>query len=199
MHKSEIVDFTLNIPKYDSAIIKFFNFIIESLFATNLLLKKIPTIKSVHVGPIRNVRGDDPLDQDFFLAEALSTLNFSDIQETNIQKSTENLCNIALQMIENVTRDFFSSMGEVMTKTGQVVDGKGKPFNFDLVLDMLEKVLIEFDENGKAKLPYLVGHPQNLAKITEFEITEEQKKRLDEIIEKKREEYYATKHYRRLS
>jgi hypothetical protein len=64
---------------------------------------------------------------------------------------------------------------------------------------MLEKMYIEFDEEGQPKLPSLVMHPNLYEKVKEIKPTKEQEKTRAEIIERKRSEYNAQKRTRRLS
>src|SRR6266850_1498376 len=72
---------------------------------------------------------------------------------------------------------FFEQLRQVMEATGQVVDAKGKPYSHDLYLDLLEKVDIDFTEDGQPKMPTLVVPPNLAPKIEGTPWTREQLER----------------------
>lgn len=192
-------NFRTDIPTYDVTMVNFIGRVIDNFIDNDSLQKMIPRVKTVHRGQVRNVKGPEPLDQDFFTTEATSSLDFRDISTTNICRFTEYLCEFALQSLSELSRGFFLSLDQVVDRTGQVVNGNGKLPSFDLILDMLEKIDIEFDTNGNPIKPTLVMHPKLFEKVKEMPKTAEQVKREKEIMERKREDYFASKRTRRLS
>ena len=94
---------------------------------------------------------------------------------------------------------FFEYLGRVCEATGNVIDGKGQPFSFDLVLDALDKIQIDFDEAGNPEIPTMVLHPELMEKLKKQPPTDEQIRRREEIINRKRGEYNARRRTRQIS
>jgi hypothetical protein len=80
---------------------------------------------------------------------------------------------------------------------GNKFDAQGDPISHDRLIDMIERVHIPFDEEGNYKLT-LVLPPEHARRLASIQPTEEQVKRHDEIIVRKREEFYASKPTRKL-
>jgi len=114
----------------------------------------------------------------------------------------ENIKNAAEEMKKQKARYFFDKMKEVTDKTGNVVDGKGQPFSFELFLESIRKIWIEFDESGKPHMPTMVVSPEIGEKLKvllpEWENNPEYKKIIDEIIEAKRKEWNDRESHRKL-
>ena len=95
-----------------------------------------------------------------------------------------------------------SKMDEISSKTGNVVDGQGQPFSPDLLLRVLEKVHIDFDDNGNPMMPTLMVSPELgeriKGKLPDWEKDLEHKKKFDELIERKRKEWNDRESHRKL-
>lgn len=83
--------------------------------------------------------------------------------------------------------------------TGNIVDARGSKFNPEILLQMLEKIEISFDDNGEPILPQLHVAPETFKQIKNLEYTQEYEKKRQEIIERKRRLWYAKKRFRKLS
>lgn len=90
-------------------------------------------------------------------------------------------------------------MDEITNATGNVVRADGQPISWDLISDMLEKMPLDFDEQGNPLMPTMYASPEGAAQAREMTPTPEQQLRRSEIIERKRAEFYAQKRTRRLS
>jgi len=105
----------------------------------------------------------------------------------------ENIKNVAEEIKKQKAKLLFDRLNEVTEKTGNMVDGKGGPFTFELFMELLGKIVIEFDGRGNPILPTLVISPEMGAKLKhklpEWDANPEYKKRFDEIIERKRKEW----------
>ena len=87
---------------------------------------------------------------------------------------------------------FIEVMRKVTEKTGNVVDGRGQPFSYETILKGLETIQIDFDSDGKPRMPTMMVSPTMNPRINELiEDPAEGKfeKRLQEIIEMKRLEW----------
>ncbi|WJI09502.1 hypothetical protein FGU46_05045 [Methanobacterium sp. CWC-01] len=107
-------------------------------------------------------------------------------------------CLKAVQEIsDKITKQFFKEIDIAVTKTGNKLDGKGKLIT-ELYLDGLEKIQVEFDENGNPYLPTFFMHPKTIIdqdkRLSEYlkrnpSHLDEFNERLDEIIVEKRKEW----------
>lgn len=96
----------------------------------------------------------------------------------------------------------FDKLNETTTRTGRRIDTKGRPFNFESFMESMEKILIDFDEQGNPYLPTVVIPPEMVAtikeKLSEWKANPEYEKRFQELIEKKRKEWIDRESNRKL-
>jgi hypothetical protein len=97
---------------------------------------------------------------------------------------------------------YYESLNQSLEEVGNAVDAGGQPFSVDLLLQLLEKVQISFDEHGNPQLPTLHIGPdleasasQVLANLGEDPSAQA---RLNDIIEKKKEVWNAEQDRRKL-
>lgn len=126
-------------------------------------------------------------------------MSINDIINYNIDKFSENIYSLAYQRLKHMSKIFIKTMEQITSLTGNITNGGGKPFSIDILLDSLEKVDIDFDDEGNPRLPTVVVGPDLFEKMRNLKMTESQEKRFADIIEKKKKEFYAQKCYRRLS
>jgi hypothetical protein len=109
---------------------------------------------------------------------------------------------IATQVREQQDKLFFDTVNETLTKTGRVHDAGGEPFNFDLFLNLLEKVDFDFRDDGKPILPTIFVDPQLgeviMKQLPEWEKNEDYNKRFNDLIENKKKKWYDRESNRKL-
>ncbi|OGO39420.1 MAG: hypothetical protein A2W35_13385 [Chloroflexi bacterium RBG_16_57_11] len=186
-------------PEYDQEVINFISKVLIGFFSLHPLYGKMPLFSTRHGGPIRNIPGDNPLDQQMELISIQGSLEFDSIRNSDITTFTIFLFNLAESHIVGFSKEFYKVLNEIIGATGNVFDAGGQPFSFDQYLDMLEKIEIEFKENNEPIFPTIVAPPELFERICNLSLTPEQEERLGEIIEKKRQVYDAQKRTRRLS
>jgi hypothetical protein len=107
----------------------------------------------------------------------------------------ENIQNAAETMSQKQSELVFKRISEVVDKSGRTVNGGGKPFSFEVYLEGLQTVDIDFDKDGKPRLPVLCGPPTFAAKVKamlkDLENNQDYKNRFDAVIEEKRKEWNA--------
>jgi hypothetical protein len=114
--------------------------------------------------------------------------------------------NIRDKMISEVrgqqVRQFFQTIDKATEKSGNVINGKGQPITFELLLEVYEKIQVDFDEEGNPHELFFPMHPSMFAKIKdklfEWENNPEFRKKYEIILEKKREEWYDRESRRKL-
>lgn len=115
--------------------------------------------------------------------------------EEFIAKHAIYLDDIAEQFAESQSKQVIGAMSQSTEKTGNVVDGTGRPFSEDLLYETLEKMSHSFSATGEWQPPSLVVGPDLYKRIMEYENTRtpEQRQKFDEklkmLIQKKKAEY----------
>jgi hypothetical protein len=91
-----------------------------------------------------------------------------DIIAKGILAYLEKLTNVAEQIQKQQAKMVFENIEKVTKRIGNVVDGRGRPFDFEMFYEGIEKVQIEFDDTGKPHLPTFFVDPKLGAKIKEM-------------------------------
>lgn len=102
------------------------------------------------------------------------------------------------ELLDGFMPQFYEYLARITEATGNVVDAKDRPF-FDSMYEMFEKVDLQFDEEGRITQS-LVINPADAKKWEKgaADLTPEQRRQLDELIERKRAEFHARRRDRRL-
>ena len=189
----------LDIPEYESASIRFIAEVIRGFINIDPLFSGIEFSISNHKGPIRNVRGDQPLDQSMFPVHGEASLSWDAVRIGKIDEYTKFLFDISESQRKSLARHFFKNISEITDATGRSINAKGQPLTVDLILDLLEKVEFGFDDDGNPQYPTLVLPPAAIERLKTLKFTPEQEQRRTQIIEEKRARFNASKRTRRLS
>jgi hypothetical protein len=109
---------------------------------------------------------------------------------------------LSKEMIEKLTKLIIERLEEVPHTTGTVVDARKVDPSSNPLLDMLEKIEIDFDKNGNPKMPTIMLPPETLALLKEkskaWANNPDMKKREKELIERKREQWLDRENSRKL-
>ena len=101
-----------------------------------------------------------------------------------------------------VSRQFYKRVGDAARSVGNELPLKEGKLTPQSILEMLEKLLVEFDDDGNPEWPIMVTHPTNRASTEEAlkELHENPvfKHLLDNLVTRKREEHRARESNRRL-
>lgn len=164
------------------------------------LVGEIPVIKKLHSGGVIYKSADKELEVPLGVMSAEIAVIMDDVLGFNLEKLCMEIYEYSQSILKDMTTTMFSTLFQVTDFTGNVVDGKGKGVSFEMLIEMLEKIHIDFDQEGNPLLPSIVIHP-DMAKSFEKLIADEStyKPIIDEIINRKREAYYAEKGCRGLS
>jgi len=93
---------------------------------------------------------------------------------------------------------FFGRFEEIIKNAGQAFDAKGKPFTPDLLLETLEKIELDFDENGEPIFPTIFTGKDLFEQAKKWKDSKEYKEKLNELIERKYSEWRYHESNRRL-
>jgi hypothetical protein len=189
----------IELPEYEVVFKQYFQETIRSFMSIkNELLSGIQI--SSFEGPIqiRTNTDDTFLDREPAQVEMKFSIPIDAIIKTDVESLMVSIDNASDSGIESLVPQIYSFLHEVCELSGQVVDGKGQPFSFDLFLELLEKIDITFNDDGSPNMPTLVIHPEMKKILEENQPNEEQKKRLEELILRKRDDFFAKKRTRKL-
>lgn len=189
----------LHIPQYDRAVFQFIDEVNRKLLALDSILHFMPLRATMHSGPSRNVRNPVIVDQPMHANEQILSIEYDVIRNTDIDKFTKILWEFTEITKRNIIPMMLTGISEVVDAIGNTVDAEDQGFSFDLLNQALEKLRVDFDEDGNPILPTLVVNPNMYERIKDIKPTPEQAQRFREIIEAKKEEHDAQKRSRRLS
>jgi hypothetical protein len=96
---------------------------------------------------------------------------------------------IARQMAQAASEHFYEVMAAGTREVGNVVDANGAPFTEDLYLEVIEKMEHTFDDDGTWHAPTILAGRTAFESIAKAEMTEAGKRRLEEILERKRDDF----------
>jgi len=144
----------------------------------------------------------EPNETEYQAASSEFQVKREDVIAKGAMAYVENLRDAAEEMKRQKAGYFFEKMKEVTDKTGNVVNGKGHPFSFELFVESIKKIWIDFDEDGKPIMPTMVVSPELGEKLRvilpEWEKNPEYKKTIDDVIDKKRKEWNDRESHRKL-
>ena len=184
----------------------------ESIFVYNAI-DELARAKSELYGKIRRVPTQQSsttrtridastvVEQEPVITETTFTIPTQDVIDGKLDAFLAELDRGADALLETVMGGFFSYLDRVTHATGNVVSGKDRSF-YDSFAEMLEKVELDFNDDGTVAGDYqIVMHPDLYARVARemADWTPEQTEKLDQIMERKREEAHARRRHRRLS
>lgn len=120
-------------------------------------------------------------------------LSFDEIQVLEITHILVRVVALAESMKRQQSEMIFRELEEATKSTGQVIDGKGKPLNFDSMMAARAMMPASYDPvTGESNLSMVIS-PGMLKGIeslkAEFESSPEQQKQLEELERRKRDEF----------
>jgi hypothetical protein len=137
-----------------------------------------------------------------FEAAAEMRIPIEDIPNLALDALLAKLDDIAESLASQQEKHLLQTIDAGLEKSGQTIDGKGKPFSPELVFLALEKIELDFNADGTARMPTVFVHPDQIPAVraasATFDADPALKKRFDDIIAKKREEWRAREADRRL-
>lgn len=124
------------------------------------------------------------------------TVSIEDVADFNVDQFLTDLHALADSMGGQVVRGMLEHISAVTEEYGNTIDATGRDFA-DAFADSLETMDISFDEEARPKLT-IVMHPDQAEKLRENPPTPEQEARIDAILSRRREEWFASRRRRDL-
>lgn len=128
-------------------------------------------------------------------------IKFDEIENLTLQKAIEKHDAMIVDMVRKQTHFIRERMSSEIPES-QTLDAKGRKFDAQVVIEMFEKMQIDFYPDGTPHEIFVDGPvftPERMAAVDkEFESNPELKKKFDEMMEKKKEEWRAREADRKL-
>lgn len=191
-------------PKEKILFAKFWNNYLESKHRA--LLGVFSTIPSfvIHEGDRWRIERSDgtEAEQPYEEMSSMFTINFSEVPTLTPEIIREKLDALAEDGARQMSQRILKEMEQAAEQTGNTVHANGQPIAKEHFLELLEKIETEFDRSGEWVPPSIVMHPNvwkaNEEKFKEWEQDKEFTDRQAEIINRKREIWYAREALRKL-
>jgi hypothetical protein len=107
-------------------------------------------------------RADGSVEESGFMsAEAETSISIDSVPTMTPEQRTAVLYGLAEQMARALSTGLYSSLDQVMRDSGQVVDANGEVFGPEMIFAMLQKIEIEFDQNGGVKNLCITAAPSS--------------------------------------
>ncbi len=188
---------SVGLPDYDVAINRMFNEICNRFHMLDAILRLFPPKEMVHGGTTRQVSNPRILDTMMRHYRATVSVDQKMLLQTDAAEFRNFLVSMITSLQDQQRAHTFEVLSDTSVAVGTYIDGKGRNF-WDLYIEGLEKLEFGFDEEGKPECTFYL--PSDVAaRATSVRPTEEQMKRASQVIDRRRQKYFANRRYRRLS
>jgi len=190
-------------PKIKRDLKKILDKYITSINEKNPILSGIKKEKHYEGSEMRLDRENGEVERNNYkeISSMISIKN-DELIEKGFPAVLENFNEVAIEFNKQMNKMVYEKVEVAAKKSGNIINAEGKEFNFDMFMKMLEKISMDFDDNGIPILPTLSINPELFNKVkdkfTEWEENPEYKKRFQELIKRKKEEYGAEESSRKL-
>lgn len=124
------------------------------------------------------------------------TVSVEDVAAFNSDQFLADLYALADSTGGQMVRGMLEHISAVTDEYGNTIDAGGRDF-FDVVAETLETIDMSFDDEGRPNLT-MVMHPDQAKKLRDRQPTPEQEARIDAILERRKEEWLASRRRRDL-
>ena len=182
-----------------------------------MLDQEMKKARLLHMGPLANVpesmifegdktvvvREDGSIDEENLESTTVKLeVKFEEVEKMNHEMVLDKINRAAEEMASKMAKLFYERLTESAEEVGNVVSAGGEPFSIDLFFEMLEKIHVDFDEEGNPIQLMCPVNPKLLPSIAETisqaKANPANDRRYEAIIERKREEWYVRESNRKL-
>lgn len=173
----------------------------EELRTKDLLLGQIRTVNIIHDGGIIYDHKDNEKQHKTDLIKLSSSIVIKNevIEEYRIEEFSIIFYEFVMNQIGETVKMIVNETTKIAEFTGNIIDVKGAEMDGDKILNMIEKMPINFNGEGKPVLPQIFCGSDMYKKFENFKLSQTQQQEFDRIIESKKADWYAKKRYRKLS
>ena len=124
-------------------------------------------------------------------------VELAEVEEMTHEMVLDKINSAAEEMAGKLKKSFYEQIEKSANEVGNVVDAGGEPFSIDRLLEMLEKIDIDFDEAGNPTLVMVAGTKLK-SSIDKVLADPENNRRYHALMERKKEEWRARESNRKL-
>lgn len=120
-------------------------------------------------------------------------INLENVEKMEPDDIREQIDQLAQDAARQQAKIAYDEISKAAKSVGNVIDVKGKELSIDDFFNMIEKLWIDFDKNGKPNIPQIIGGEKAVKAFSkimvQLETEPELNKRFEQILRKKREEW----------
>lgn len=124
------------------------------------------------------------------------TVSIEDVAAFNLEQFLADLHDLADSMGSQMVRGILEHISAVTDEYGNTIDASGRDF-FDVFAEALETIEMTFDEHGRPNLA-IVLNPDTAEKLRDKRPTPEQEGRINATLQRRKEEWLASRRRRDL-
>jgi hypothetical protein len=184
------------LPEYQGAFIKFIQNALKVLSnAKDPILRQLRSQRK----PTRSYLGRNSLPGGQTLESApLPTrteflMQMLELMEGDVDVLGQQLKAGATAYTDSLMSQIYAAMADSATAVGNAVDAGGEPFSADLFIEMLERTEVHFDKAGTPQLQIIIPEGIHIS-----DPSEDEQRRINEVIDRKRTEFFAQRRSREL-
>ena len=124
-------------------------------------------------------------------------IKLDEIEEMTHERVLDKINTMARDMAKKLSKSAYELISEAAEEAGNVTSSDGEPLSVDLLLEVIEKMDLSFDEEGHSGLTFAANSeisPSFDKIISQLEADP----RYQKLMERKREEWYAREGHRKL-
>jgi hypothetical protein len=188
---------SLALHQYDEAIIKLQQEVAYCLHMNDEILSMLPPMEVSHGGPARIVSSPNVFDSPIRAYRAKGTVETDMFHKTDALKFKEAVLGINKTLQDQLKFHTWDTFFKTSDATGNTIEGGGQNF-WETFIELLKIIDFRFDEDGTHGYQVYMNS-NTMKKALAIPPTEDQLRRAKEIVDAKREAYFAKKRSRRLS
>ena len=189
-----------NLPEYEDAFSHFVHRAINELIhRKDPVLREIPASFSDEINTTQNTMpSGEVVENKPFGFRMPFGIEFDEVMKGHSDKLLKAIDDAAEEGLKALMPEFFNQLSRLSTAAGTSLDAQGTPLTWAMILQSLEKLEIDFDENGRAKLGMIV-HPDTHQQLLNVPFTEKDHQALEDLLKRKKMEFDARRRCRKLS
>lgn len=168
------------------------------MLALDPILGQMPSRKTIHSGPLRNVPGVNPVDHPLFSVGATIEMHMGHLRDGDVGSFLCSVLEFCKEFSDQQQHHMVRILTDVTEAVGNVLSVEGRPITAEDLIRLEESISVRFDEDGKPNQISIMCGSEAARKLQEVTWTAEQHQRLLAMRANKKEEYLASKRTRRL-
>jgi hypothetical protein len=198
---SQLPEHLFNLPEYSSNTTDFMTTTIN-----DLMRRKDGVLNQLRVHDVSDLprsqvttSSGEVVKSESIVCQMEFSIALSDSVAGNLPGFVTSLDEAAESGLQSLMPQIFNAFGQVCAATGNIIDASSEGLTHDTFLQMLESLDIHFDEDGSHNLSWVMD-PTTFDKLSKLpQPTEQQNRKVEELLERKRREFYGRKRQRRLA